>query len=95
MYILNIKLLTKPIEAFSHYFNNSFIHSFVTKRLYRKFLDEVEQEFPKVSKYSIWKQTRQQRISTVYFWNLLQTHALNTISFNNYIHKKYQIFFFF
>jgi len=95
MYILKSKLLTKPLESFSYYYYNSFHFIIPFRDFYRKFITEVDFTFPRISKYTLWKKNRQQRISTIYFWQLLTNHALNTISFNSYIHKKYQIFSFF
>lgn len=45
--------------------------------------------YPDLSRYDLFKQFREQRLTTVHFWNLLQEHSFSLFTFNNYIHQKY------
>ncbi len=48
-------------------------------------------QYPMTGAYKVWTRDRQQRISNIYFWQLVEHHCNSLITFSPYVHKNHRI----
>ena len=86
-YIQNIFSQTKPSKVFSHYYINSFPDTDPSETdnedVWNFWSEQSNMDYPHVNTNTLWLQLRQQKISTINFWNVLLDHSVNLIPFQS------------
>ena len=83
--IKNIFSNTYPEKVFSHYYINSFPDTDPgetdNEDIWNFWSEQSNMDYPNVNQSTLWRQLRQQKISTINFWNVLMQHSVSMIPF--------------